>query len=332
MNNLLGNQMGINPMGMNPMGMNQMGMNQMGMNQMGMNQMGMNQMGMNQMGMNPINMNPLGGVRIPPIPLWLLKWLTIFPVTGLLGFDHFALGSQFTGMTKLLVNMFTLGSWYAYDVVQVYYKKDIGEKGLKSPFIESGSVGKNVISTVPMEKMDYTTTLWLYILYTCAFAFAYLLTSRFISEADDILSVGFAYFNKILFFGTLGLAGFTLFYFLFFRSIPYISTQIPLPNTNYRSTLRSTYGLPTQRTSSSRVGSILSRMSGGGNTNTNTNTSIKELLQKIQNGGKSKGTNEIPTFLFILAILPIAGFMAYYLRKNKKSEKEDAIPRNTRSV
>ena len=323
MNNLLGNQMGFNPMGMN-----QMGMNQMGMNPMSMNQMGMNPMSMNPMSMNPMNFNPIGGVKIPPIPLWLLKWLTIFPITGLLGFDHFALGSQFTGMTKLLVNMFTLGSWYAYDIVQVYYKKDIGEKGLKSPFIEIGSVGKNVISTTPMEKMDYTTRLWLYILYTCVFAFAYLITSRFISQADDIISVSYSYFNKALFFGTLGLACFTLFYFLFFRSTPYVSTQVPLPNTDYRNTLRSTYGLPTRRTSTSRVGSILSRMSGGGNTNDN----VRELLQKVQNGGKPKETFEVPTFLFILAIIPIGGFIAYNLRKNKKSEKEDAISRNTRSV
>jgi hypothetical protein len=197
MNNLLGNQMNMNPMNMNPMGMN-------------------------PMSMNPISQSILGGLRPPPFPLWLLKWLTVFPFTGFLGFDHFALGSQFTGMTKLLVNMFTLGSWYAYDIVQVYYRNDLNEKGFRTPFFENGSVGKNNITTTPMESMDSNTRLWLYILYTCAFAFAYFITSRYISEADDLLSVGFYYFNKLLFFGTLALAAFTLLFFLFFISMLFI--------------------------------------------------------------------------------------------------------------
>jgi hypothetical protein len=310
MNNLLGNQMGMNPMGMNPMGMNPMGMNSMGMS---------------QMSMYPTNQSAMGGLRNPPIPLWLLKWLTVFPFTGFLGFDHFALGSQFTGMTKLLVNMFTLGSWYAYDIVQVYFRNDLSEKGYRSPFFENGSVGKNNISTIPMENMDYNTKLWLYILYTCVFAFAYFITSRFISQADDILSVGYYYFNKLLFFGTLILAAFTLFYFLFFKSTPYVPMEVPLPNTNAKQTLRTSVGLPSQRASSSVVGKLLSGMSGGGDDN------VRKMLQKVQNGGK-KETYETNIFLLLLAILPIAGFTAYIVRKNKTPKKEDEISRNTRTV
>lgn len=295
-------------------------------NQMGMSQMGMNPMGMNQMDMYPINQPTMGGLRTPPIPLWLLKWLTVFPFTGFLGFDHFALGSQFTGMTKLLVNMFTLGSWYAYDIVQVYYRNDLSEKGYRSPFFENGSVGKNNISTIPMENMDYNTKLWLYILYTCVFAFAYFITSRFLSQADDILSVGFYYFNKLLFFGTLALAGFTLFYFLFFKSTPYVPIEVPMPNANPRDTLRTSVGLPNKRASSGIVGKLLSGMSGGGG-----DDNVRKLLQKMQTGGK-KDNYETNIFLLILAILPIAGFTAYIVRKNKTPKKEDEISRNTRTV
>jgi len=283
-------------------------------------------MGMNPMGMNPMGQSILGGLRTPPFPLWLLKWLTVFPFTGFLGLDHFALGSQFTGMTKLLVNMFTLGSWYAYDIVQVYYRNDLNEKGFKTPFLENGSVGKNGIATTPIETMDSNTQLWLYILYTCAFAFAYFITSRYISEADDLLSVGFYYFNKLLFFGTLALAAFTLLFFLFFRSTPYVANDVQLPNTNPMQALRTSSGLSGNRTSSSSVGRLLSRMSGGGDDN------VRQLLQKVQIGGKKKENYERNIFLLILAILPIAGFTAYIIRKNKTSKKEDEISGNTRTV
>lgn len=291
------------------------------------NLMPINPMAVNPMAVNPMGPPILGGIRKPQIPLWLLKWLTVFPFTGFLGFDHFAIGSQFTGMTKLLVNMFTLGSWYAYDIVQVYFRNDLNEKGFRTPFFENGSIGKNEITTTPMEKMDYTTKLWLYILYTCVFAFIYFLTSRFISKSDDILSVGFYYFNKLLFFGTLALAAYTLFYFLFFRSTPYVPMNVPSSTDNPRAILRQTSGLSATRPSSSVVGRLLSRMSGGGN-----DRPIKELLQKVQEGGNKKESYESSIFLFILLIFPIAGYAAYMLRKNKISEKKDEISGNTRTV
>lgn len=300
--------------------------NLIGMNSMGINPIGINPMGINPVGINPIGQSIMGGIQKPPIPLWLLKWLTVFPFTGFLGLDHFALGSQFTGMTKLLVNMFTLGSWYAYDIVQVYFRADLNQKGFRTPFIENGSVGKNTIATTPIEKMDYNTQLWLYILYTCIFAFVYFLTSRFISQADDMLSVGFYYFNKILFFGTLALSAYTLFYFLFFRSTPYLPMNISSPTLNPKDVLRSTTGLPSQRTSTSVVGRLLSRMSGGGD------DTLKQLLEKVQTGGKKQVSYQSNLFLFLLIILPIAGFTAYSIRKNKTSENKDEVSRKSRSV
>lgn len=285
-----------------------------------------NLLGINQIGINPIAQSFLGGIRKPPIPLWLLKWLTVFPFTGFLGLDHFALGSQFTGMTKLLINMFTLGSWYAYDIVQVYFRNDLNEKGFRTPFFENGNIGKNEISTTPMEKMDSNTKLWLYILYTCVFAFAYFLTSRFISQADDILSKGFYYFNKLLFFGTFALAAFTLLFFLFFRSTPYVPMKITSPTTSPIQQLRDTFKLPTEKTTLSLVGRLLSRMAGGGE------DSIKQILQKVQEGGNKKETYETNIFIFLLFLFPFAGYLAYMLRKNKTSEKEDEISGNTRPI
>ena len=51
----------------------------------------------------------------------------------------------------------------------------------------------------------------------------------------------------------------------------------------------------------------------------------------MQTGGK-KDNYETNIFLLILAILPIAGFTAYIVRKNKTPKKEDEISRNTRTV
>lgn len=47
--------------------------------------------------------SPGKGVPRPDIPLWLLRTLSCFPLTGLLGVDHFYARSPFTGVLKFLL-------------------------------------------------------------------------------------------------------------------------------------------------------------------------------------------------------------------------------------
>lgn len=75
------------------------------------------------------------------IPVWLYRLLAIFPATGLVGVDHFAIGSKYTGMAKAFVNLLTFGSWYVYDILQSLDGKKIVEEGLSIPFVELHGIG-----------------------------------------------------------------------------------------------------------------------------------------------------------------------------------------------
>jgi hypothetical protein len=82
---------------------------------------------------------------VEKIPLWLYRSLAGFPVTGLLGIDHLALGSVETGFTKLLINLVTLGSWYVYDMMYSINPDAVINVGLKVPFLETISVKPGMI-------------------------------------------------------------------------------------------------------------------------------------------------------------------------------------------
>lgn len=82
-------------------------------------------------------------------------WLAVLP-TGFFGIDHLALRSPSTAWKKFLVNLFFLGAWYFYDIVQVVGdKNNIGRFGLSSPFGASG-IGYKLFSNLTTDEKEST--------------------------------------------------------------------------------------------------------------------------------------------------------------------------------
>ena len=269
-------------------------------------------------------MNTLQSKIRTPIPLWLYKYICIFPLSGFLGLDHYAINSQFTGMMKLIVNIFTLGSWYVYDIVQIYNTENISSKGLKFPFFESGNIGAGSIDETPMSKNNNNTQLWLYVLFTCIFAFSYFISSRYVSTSTSFISVAYLYFNKILYWGTIALLIYTVLFFIFNRNVPYIpgppvatTNQDALQNFYNQSNIMNPRITPPSNTIVSNILNGLpgSRLySGGGD---NSFKDIRDILHQVQNGGKKENYDMF--FLVTLLLIPLGGYVSYYLRKKQNS-------------
>lgn len=67
---------------------------------------------------------------------------------GLIGADHFYLRSFHTGMMKIVLNIFTLGMWHYWDLIQIVYDgRKIREEGLTSPFDWICGIGRGVFTS-----------------------------------------------------------------------------------------------------------------------------------------------------------------------------------------
>ena len=283
--------------------------------------------------MNPVSMmaNPVGTImnNLPPFPLWLFKLLSTFPVTGILGVDHMAIGSPFTGFAKLFLNIFTLGSWYFYDIVQVYNTENLRDKGLNIPFLEWGNIGAGRIDDTKSKELTKSSKSWLYLLITLLFGAAYYITTFFITKKTDTLSTALRFASSLFMFVFIGLALFTAFSFSspsmnLFRMPTYQNPNQALGN------LYTTTGMIPSRQSSSAVGRILgtptgSMYGGGGNDKIELNDlrlAAASILEG-QDGGAAKQSYDYIYLGTIILLLPIAGFITYTLRKKKMSKKNE---------
>lgn len=88
-------------------------------------------------------------------PYWFHMILTLLP-TGFFGLDHLLLHSPQTAIQKAVVNFFTLGFWYFYDVVQVFSDRSYVDKyGLSRPVIGPTGLGyKAFTGVLPPEKQE----------------------------------------------------------------------------------------------------------------------------------------------------------------------------------
>ena len=141
------------------------------------------------------------------IPVWLYRILAIFPATGMVGLDHYAVGSTQTAFAKGLINLITFGSWYVYDILQSLDGAQISEKGLKFPFYEGGNIGAGRLA-VNMTGLGKGGENLLNVLFTSAAALLCGLAMLFEHKPPPTGDVAKA--AKTVFGGaTVGLAGYT---------------------------------------------------------------------------------------------------------------------------
>ena len=87
------------------------------------------------------------------LPYWVLMVVTALPFTGFFGIDHLVFRSPSTAILKFITNIFTLGFWYFYDIVQVFTDKPfIKEYGLSKPGSGPAGLGLDYFSGITKEK------------------------------------------------------------------------------------------------------------------------------------------------------------------------------------
>lgn len=81
----------------------------------------------------------------PWYPYWTLIVITV--IGGFFGLDHFWLRSPTTGVLKLIVNVFGLGIWYLYDILQIFSEKDsVMNHGLTAPVVGPLGIGAGMFT------------------------------------------------------------------------------------------------------------------------------------------------------------------------------------------
>jgi len=141
------------------------------------------------------------------IPVWLYRVLAVFPVTGMAGVDHYAVGSTQTAFAKGLINLITFGSWYFYDILQSLDAEKIATEGLKFPFYEGGNIGAGRLAT-SMTGLGKGGESLLNVLFTSAAALLYGIAMLFENKPAPVGTIAKA--AKTMFgSAAVGLAGYT---------------------------------------------------------------------------------------------------------------------------
>lgn len=273
------------------------------------------------------------------IPIWLYKWLALMPFIGFVGLDHWAINSKFTGLAKLFINLFTFGSWYAYDIVQAWNgiradKQLLQSGGLDIPFFEGFNIGKGSFDNEPLSNMSKNTQLWLLLLFIGTFGLIYYFCTFFLTSESGFLNTFIYLLSNISFYGFFLLITYTIFFYLTSKTNPLIPT-IVTPS-QAKQSLYSQYGFSNplvSRQPKSTVSSVLSfvkpsfvapRMFGGSMQEDGDLKDIAETLKVLESTSQTK---DHIYFLSLLLVLPISGFIAYTFSQKKELVKKDEISR-----
>jgi hypothetical protein len=103
-------------------------------------------------------------------PYWTLILMTV--IFGFFGLDHLWLRSPTTSLLKFIINIFTLGSWYFYDILQIFGEREsVMKNGLSAPFAGPLGIGAGVFvdnnptgdksNREPYKFMLYSLLVWL---------------------------------------------------------------------------------------------------------------------------------------------------------------------------
>lgn len=100
----------------------------------------------------------------PAIPYWILAVFTV--MFGFVGLDHILLRSPTTAFIKFIFNIFTLGLWYFYDIVQVMSDKEkVMNFGLTAPLYGPLGIGAGMF-TDNQPDAPKSTSPWRFLLYS----------------------------------------------------------------------------------------------------------------------------------------------------------------------
>jgi TM2 domain-containing membrane protein YozV len=81
-----------------------------------------------------------------------MTFMILSVLLGFLGFDHFYLRSYVSGFQKLFTNVFFLGIWYFWDLIQIFHDgKKVRAEGLSSPLDWIKGIGRGVFPTLEQE-------------------------------------------------------------------------------------------------------------------------------------------------------------------------------------
>jgi hypothetical protein len=97
-----------------------------------------------------------------------LTVLACLPFTGFIGLDHLYMRSPATALAKAVLNIFSLGLWYFYDVAQVLTERDrVKDIGYSMPIIGPTGLGAGIFPKTEAEVAQGPSP-WRFIIYIVA--------------------------------------------------------------------------------------------------------------------------------------------------------------------
>ena len=131
-------------------------------------------------------------------PYWTLIVATI--LFGFFGLDHFWLRSPVSGIVKAIFNIFTLGLWYFYDIIQVVTEQErVQSYGLSAPVFGPLGIGAGMFTDRMTEGETLGKSPFRYLLYVIMLFIPFTFGLEYV-VAGDMGGAGFKFLTSIFWF------------------------------------------------------------------------------------------------------------------------------------